>query len=182
METPTPDLVCPFCEILAGNQPSAFVSRLESVSSFVNPRQYRPGATLVIPNRHVVTVFDMTPEEWAAVFVHAKQVAAAACAAIGASGVNIFQNNGRSAGQSVFHVHVHVVPRSDGDKGPAIFGEGYVEKTPMDERRAIAQRIRAHLPRDLTPSAGRTQDSRRARARSSSSDPAVPVVETRRGS
>ena len=122
------------------------MTRLDGVSSFVNPRQYRPGATLVIPNRHVATVFDMTSDEWAAVCVHAREVAVAACAAFGAYGVNTFQNNGTSAGQTVPHVHVHVVPRPDGDEGPAIFAEAYYEKTPFEERLAIAKRIREHLP------------------------------------
>lgn len=146
METPFPGAKCPFCENLADSRRSAFVTRLDGVSSFVNPRQYRPGATLVIPNRHVATVFDMTPEEWAAVCVHARQVAAAACAAFRACGVNIFQNNGTNAGQTVSHVHVHVVPRPDGDEGPAIFGEAYFEKTTFEERLSIANRIREHLP------------------------------------
>ena len=139
------DPSCPFCQNLAGNPRCAFVSRLDGVSSFVNPRQYRLGATLVIPNRHVATVFDMTSEEWAAVQMHAQQVALAARAAFGAQGVNIFQNNGKSAGQTVSHVHVHVVPRPDGDEGRAIFGEAYFEKTPVEERLAIAERIREHL-------------------------------------
>ncbi|MCY3622446.1 MAG: HIT family protein [Gammaproteobacteria bacterium] len=148
METllPGSDPGCPFCQNLAGDRRCAFVSRLDRVSSFVNPRQYRPGATLVIPDRHVATVFDMTSDEWAAVTVHAKRVAAAACAAFGAQDVNIFQNNGPSAGQTVFHVHVHVVPRPVGDEGSAIFGEAYFEKTPIEERLAIAERIREHLP------------------------------------
>lgn len=141
------DPTCPFCQNLAGTRQCAFVSRLDGVSSFVNPRQYRPGATLVIPNRHVATVFDMTAEEWAAVWVHAQQVAVAACAAFGAEGVNVFQNNGKSAGQTVSHVHVHVVPRPAGDEGPAIFGEAYFGKTPIEERYAIAERIRKHLPK-----------------------------------
>ena len=145
--TPSTDFdpTCPFCQNLAGSRPCAFVRRLDGVSSFVNPRQYRLGGTLVIPNRHVATVFDMTPEEWAAVQMHAQQVAVAACAAFGARGVNIFQNNGKSAGQTVSHVHVHVVPRPDGDEGPAIFGEAYFEKTPIEERLAIAERIREHM-------------------------------------
>ena len=143
---PDADPTCPFCQNLAGANPRcAFVRRSESVSSFVNPRQYRAGATLVIPNRHVATIFDMTPEEWSAVTVHAQQIAAAACAAFGAPGVNIFQNNGASAGQTVRHVHVHVVPRPDGDEGSAIFGEAHFGKAPVAERRAVAARIREHL-------------------------------------
>ena len=92
------------------------------------------------------TVFDVTPEEWRAVMTHAQQIATAACAAFGTSGVNIFQNNGPSAGQTVSHLHVHVVPRPEGDVGGAIFGEAFFNKTPMQERLAIADRIREHLP------------------------------------
>ena len=136
---------CPFCQNLSDNPQCAFVNRSSTVSSFVNPRQFRPGSMLVIPNRHVATVFDMAPEEWSAVAVHAQQIAAAACAAFGAPGVNIFQNNGRSAGQTVFHVHIHVVPRPEGDEGSTIFGEAYFDKTPIAERFAIAARIREHL-------------------------------------
>ena len=145
-QAPHSDPECPFCQNLAGHRQCAFVSRSETVSSFVNPRQYRPGATLVIPNRHAETVFDVTPEEWRAVMTHAQQIAAAACAAFGTSGVNIFQNNGPSAGQTVSHLHVHVVPRPEGDVGGAIFGEAFFNKTPMQERLAIADRIREHLP------------------------------------
>ncbi|MCY4014899.1 MAG: HIT family protein [Gammaproteobacteria bacterium] len=140
------DPACPFCRNLSGANPRcAFVSQSDGVSSFVNPRQYRPGATLVIPDRHVATIFDMTPDEWSAVTVHAQRIAVAACSAFGAPGVNIFQNNGSSAGQTVSHVHVHVVPRPEGDEGSAIFGEAHFDTTPVAERLAVAARIREHL-------------------------------------
>ena len=148
MEAPAADFdpACPFCRNLAGNPRCAFVGKSDGVSSFINPRQYRPGAMLVVPNRHVATVFDMTPKEWSAVAVHARQVAVAACAAFDAPGVNIFQNNGPSAGQTVFHVHIHVVPRPADDEGPAIFGEAHFEKAPVAARFATAARIRERLP------------------------------------
>ena len=140
---PDYDPACPFCRNLAGNPRCAFVSQSDTVSAFVNPRQYRPGALLVIPNRHVVTVFDMTPPEWSAVAIEAQRLAAAACAAYGAPGVNIFHNTGRSAGQSV--AHVHVVPRRADDHGPAIFGEAHFDSVPVAERFAVAKRIREQL-------------------------------------
>lgn len=142
---PDHDPACPFCRNLAGNPRCAFLSQSDTVSAFVNPRQYRPGALLVIPNRHVVTVFDMTAAEWSAVAIEAKRLAAAACAAYGAPGVNIFHNTGPSAGQTVSHVHVHVVPRTEDDHGPAIFGEAHFDSVPVAERFAVAKRIREHL-------------------------------------
>lgn len=139
------DAACPFCRNLAGNPRCAFVSQSDTVSAFVNPRQYRPGALLVIPNRHVVTVFDMTAAEWSAVAVHARRLAAAACTAYGAPGVNIFHNTGSSAGQTVSHAHVHVVPRPLDDHGSAIFGEANFNSVPVAERFAVADRIREQL-------------------------------------
>ena len=93
---PDYDAACPFCRNLAGNPRCAFVSQSDTVSAFVNPRQYRPGALLVIPNRHALTVFDMTPAEWSAVAIEAQRLAVAACTAYGAPGVNIFHNTGPS--------------------------------------------------------------------------------------
>ena len=142
---PDHDPACPFCRNLAGNPRCAFVSQSDIVSSFVNPRQYRPGALLVIPNRHVVTVFDMTTAEWSAVAIEAQRLAAAACAAYRAPGVNIFHNTGPSAGQTVRHAHVHVVPRTVDDHGPAIFGEAHFDSVPVAERFAVAKRIRKQL-------------------------------------
>ena len=142
---PNHDPACPFCRNLAGNPRCAFVSQSDTVSAFVNPRQYRPGALLVIPSRHIVTVFDMTAAEWSAVAIEAQRLAAAACAAYGAPGVNIFHNTGASAGQTVPHVHVHVVPRTVDDHGPAIFGETSFDPVPVAERFAVAARIREHL-------------------------------------
>ena len=142
---PDHDPACPFCRNLAGNPRCAFVSQSDIVSSFVNPRQYRPGALLVIPNRHVVTVFDMTAAEWSAVAIEAQRLAGAACAAYGAPGVNIFHNTGASAGQTVPHAHVHVVPRTVDDHGPAIFGEAHFQSVPVAERFAVAKRIRKQL-------------------------------------
>ena len=74
---PDHDAACPFCRNLAGNPRSAFVNQSDTVSAFVNPRQYRPGALLVIPNRHVVTVFRHDGRRVSAVAVHAQRLARA---------------------------------------------------------------------------------------------------------
>lgn len=122
------------------------VEELEETVAFLNPRQYGLGATLVIPKRHAPTVLDLEVSEAAAVMRHVHRLAQALTKAFDPSGLNIFQNNGISAGQTVAHYHVHVVPRYAGDLGDKVFHADEVEPTPYEERLLIAQRIIPHLP------------------------------------
>ncbi|MBV7339611.1 HIT family protein [Chloroflexi bacterium TSY] len=132
---------CPFCRNIQGENQCAFVHRADTISSFVNPRQYEKGALLVIPNRHVATIVELEPDEIAALYIHAQKLAKALCQAYRLAGINIFQNNGSVAGQSVPHVHVHVVPRYEDSERGKIFREVDFEKTPFAERLKIAEEI-----------------------------------------
>ena len=100
-----------FCRYFAGHARCAFVARNDLVAAWVNIRQYERGALLVAPIRHLPTVFDLDAGTLAAVYSEAARVGRAVVAAFGATGLNIFQNNGIHAGQSIPHHHVHVVPR-----------------------------------------------------------------------
>lgn len=122
------------------------VEELEETLAFLNPRQYGLGAMLVIPKRHAPTVLDLEPAEAAAVMRHVHRLAQALAKAFDPSGLNIFQNNGIAAGQTVAHYHVHVVPRYPGDLGDTVFHAEDFEPTPYEERVLIAQRIIPHLP------------------------------------
>jgi histidine triad (HIT) family protein len=136
---------CPFCENVAGRNSCAFIFRSPIISSFVNPRQYGKGSVLIIPNRHASTILDLTGDEICAIYQHAQAITAALSNAYHPHGYNIFQNNGVAAGQSVPHFHLHIVPRY-GDENPhTIFGEQFVDKTPLNERVAIAAAIKEHL-------------------------------------
>ncbi len=112
---------CPFCQYLRGSQPCAFVARGERASAFVNPTQYERGAVLVVPNDHVASILDATPEDVAAVATLAQAVGQALDIAFSPTGLNVFQNNGLASGQHVPHYHVHVVPRYESSEPRELF-------------------------------------------------------------
>jgi histidine triad (HIT) family protein len=136
---------CPFCAYLAGTDRCAFVTRTRQVAAIVNIRQYERGAMLVIPTDHQPTVFDLGAELLAAVYAEAARVGAAAVRAFGATGLNIYQNNGTPAGQSIPHHHIHVVPRYATSERTRHFHETDFAPVPFDEQLSIAEAIRGML-------------------------------------
>ena len=136
---------CAFCDFLAGTRPCAFVIRTESVSAFINKRQYERGATLIVPNTHLATALDLDTDLLGALYGQAAQIGRALVRAFGATGLNIFQNNGVDAGQTEPHFHVHVVPRYAGGDPRKIFSSAEVEPVGMDQQMAVARAIRDAL-------------------------------------
>ena len=92
---------CPFCRVLSGEYPCAFVYRGRTIASFIEPRQYGKGGILVIPIRHAPTILDLSDDEIQQIYVHAKRIVNAISRAFDPIGFNIFQNNGVAAGQTV---------------------------------------------------------------------------------
>ena len=146
------DADCPFCEYLDDRVPCAFVTRTATVSAFLNRTQYERGALLVVPNAHVATVMEAPEPMVADVHLEARRLARRLIEVLGATGVNIFQNNGASAGQTVAHYHVHVVPRYPGSDPARRFRERDFDHTPFDELEALAARLRPR-PAPTTDSA-----------------------------
>lgn len=133
---------CPFCEYLAGTRPCAFVFRDEVVSAFMNRTQYERGALLIVPNEHRETILDVEPEVLARIYRQAQRVAAAMVQAFGVVGVNVFHNSGVRAGQTVPHMHVHVVPRYESSKPSRRFNEQDFDHTPLEDLEKIAGQLR----------------------------------------
>ena len=106
---------CIFCKIVAGEIPAAKVYEDDLTVAFMDIGQVNPGHVLVASKRHAVTVLDLTPEEAAAVMQTAQRVAAAVQTAFAPDGISLFQANGAAGGQTVFHFHLHVLPRHEGD-------------------------------------------------------------------
>ena len=106
---------CIFCRLVAGDIPAARVYEDELTVAFMDIGQVNPGHVLVATKRHAATLLDITPEEAAAVMQTAQRVAEAVNKAFDPDGINIFQANGAPAGQTVFHFHLHVLPRFEGD-------------------------------------------------------------------
>ena len=136
---------CPFCAYVADTRPCAFVTRSQQVAAIVNIRQYERGGMLVIPTDHRPTVFDLEANLRAALYAEAARVGAAAVRAFGATGLNIFQNNGTHAGQSIPHLHIHVVPRYATSERTRIFHEADFAPVSFDEQVSIADAIRDAL-------------------------------------
>jgi len=102
---------CVFCKIVAGEIPSTKVYEDDVCLVFMDVGPISPGHTLIIPKRHYGDVMAMPPEETAHIGRLVPALAAAVKGAVGADGINLLENNGRSAGQVVMHVHFHLIPR-----------------------------------------------------------------------
>lgn len=106
---------CIFCKIVAGEVPGHVVYEDEHVLSFLDISQTTKGHTLIIPKIHRVDVFEMESSMMKQVFSVVPKVACALKEAFGCIGINVVNNNGESAGQKVFHYHVHLIPRYRND-------------------------------------------------------------------
>ena len=102
---------CIFCDIVAGEAESARVYEDDSVLAFLNIAPATEGHTLVIPKRHARNIFDIAPADLGDVARAAKRVAELQRDRLACEGVTLFQSNEAAGWQSVFHYHVHVVPR-----------------------------------------------------------------------
>lgn len=108
---PTPPGQCLFCKLVAGEIPSARVYEDALTLAFMDIGQVNPGHVLVATKRHAATLLDITPQEAAAVMQTAQRVASAIREVFDPPGITLLQANGREGEQTVFHFHMHVVPR-----------------------------------------------------------------------
>ena len=106
---------CIFCRIAAKEIPATVVYEDDDVLAFMDIGPIIKGHALVIPKQHHDPVTETPENILAKLHIVAKRVAQAQMNALGADGVNIMQNNGAAAGQEVPHIHVHVIPRFEGD-------------------------------------------------------------------
>ena len=102
---------CPFCKIVAGEIPATKVHEDDRTVAFMDISPATRGHLLVVPREHAADVHAISDEDLCAVARTAKRMAGLIAERLGADGVNVIQNTGRAAWQTVFHYHVHVVPR-----------------------------------------------------------------------
>jgi diadenosine tetraphosphate (Ap4A) HIT family hydrolase len=143
---------CVFCAILAGESPASFVHRDDRVAAFLDIRPVTPGHTLVILVAHATYLADLALEDGRRLFAVGQRVAAAlresaAAGVLRCEGVNFFLADGVAAGQEVFHVHLHVFPRFEGDGFGLRFGPGYGARPPRDELDRLAAALRRGVER-----------------------------------
>ena len=106
---------CIFCKIVQGQIPCAKVYEDELTLAFMDIGQASEGHVLVASKRHAANLLELTAEEAGAVMQTAQRVAAAAAQTFEPEGITLFQANGAAGGQTVFHFHLHVLPRRTGD-------------------------------------------------------------------
>lgn len=102
---------CIFCKIVAGEIPASKVYEDDHFLAFLDISQVTPGHTLVIPKKHARNLLETTPDETAALFNIVSRVTKKVESATQPQGMNIISNMEEIAGQSVFHTHVHILPR-----------------------------------------------------------------------
>jgi len=106
---------CIFCKIIAGEIPCERIYEDDQVVAFLDIAPIAQGHALVVPRAHHEALLDTPAALLGAVMAAAQTVADAVVNATGAEGFNLFQFNGACAGQEVFHLHFHIIPRSPGD-------------------------------------------------------------------
>ncbi len=106
---------CIFCKIAAGDIPSATVYEDEDFRAVMDIAPAAKGHVILLPKDHAADIYELPDEIAAKALPVAKKIAKAVKEATGCEGVNILQNNGMAAGQTVFHVHFHIIPRRKGD-------------------------------------------------------------------
>ena len=105
---------CLFCKIIAGDIPATIIDQDDKTVAFMDIAPATRGHALVIPREHARDIRDIAPEDLADVHVAAQRIAKRQ-ETLGAIGVNVLQSSGAAAWQTVFHFHVHVIPRYEGD-------------------------------------------------------------------
>jgi histidine triad (HIT) family protein len=110
--------------------------------AFLDIRPLNEGHTLVIPKEHYETIYEIPEEQIAYLYRIVKRTAVAVQKATEADGISVFQQNGKAAGQQIFHLHVHVVPRYKGQKLPR-FGE--IPETSGEKLDQVAANIMRHI-------------------------------------
>ncbi len=134
---------CIFCKIIAGEIPSYKVYEDEEVYAFLDLSQVTKGHTLVVPKTHVTDIFEYDEELAAAVFARIPKIARALEKAFPeAEGLNIVNNNKELAYQSVFHSHIHLIPRYSKEDDFSMHFGNHMDQYSQEEMAAIAETIK----------------------------------------
>jgi histidine triad (HIT) family protein len=106
---------CLFCKIIAGEIPGQIIAEDDLTVTFMDTNPATRGHALVVPRRHATDLLEIDPDDLAATVLAAQRLARRATERLGADGVNLINSCGSAAWQTVFHLHIHVIPRYQGD-------------------------------------------------------------------
>ena len=133
---------CVFCKIVAGQIPSTKVHEDEHTLAFMDLGQVNPGHVLVAVKKHAANLFELDDTQAAAVARTSARVAKAIRDAFAPAGLSVYQANGKAAGQTVFHYHVHLLPRHEADGMELTWP---VKNPPREKLEGYAGKIREKL-------------------------------------
>lgn len=141
---------CIFCQIIAGQAPASIIYQDERCLAFMDIQPVNPGHLLVIPRQHAPDLASLHPQDGAHIFQVGQSLAAALRRSeLCCEGIDLFLADGAAAGQEIFHVHLHVIPRFSGDGFGFHFAPGYYDRPSRQELdQAVRKILQAISTRD----------------------------------
>lgn len=133
------DNQCIFCKIANGEIPGATIYEDEDFMVILDLNPASRGHALILPKQHYANIYELDDETASKVFIVAKKLAARMTEVLGCDGFNVLQNNGPVAGQTVFHFHVHLIPRYEGDSVGLTWKPGEISAEELDH---LAMKLR----------------------------------------
>ena len=124
---------CIFCKIANGEIPAATLYEDENFRVILDLGPASKGHALILPKSHAANIYELSDEMAAKAMILAKKMATAMTAALKCDGFNIVQNNGECAGQTVFHFHMHLIPRYKGDQVGITWHQGELSDADKEE-------------------------------------------------
>ena len=133
---------CIFCKLANGVFPTNKIYEDDEFTVILDASPANKGHALILPKQHYANLFEIDDEVSAKVLPLAKKIATALKEELGCDGINVVQNNGPSAGQTVFHFHVHVIPRYDNDSFELGWPQGEPDQAEQAElAKKLAERL-----------------------------------------
>ena len=133
---------CIFCKLANGEIPTATLYEDDDFRVILDQGPATKGHALILPKKHYANIYELPEELAARAMVLAKRMAGTMTEALNCDGFNLVQNNGESAGQTVKHFHLHLIPRYDGDGAMVLWKPGTSEP---EEQKRIAMDIKAKI-------------------------------------
>ena len=131
---------CIFCKIAAGDIPAATLFEDEDFRVILDLGPASKGHALILPKENYANLYEMPDELAGKAMILAKKMVTVMTKALDCDGFNVVQNNGESAGQTVFHFHMHLIPRYEGDQVGLTWTPGTLE---ADVKEEILQKVKS---------------------------------------
>lgn len=128
---------CIFCKIANGDIASATIYEDEDFRVFLDLNPATRGHALIVPKEHYANLFELDEELCGKVFLLARKIGMRMKEKLGCDGLNLVQNNGEAAGQTVFHFHLHLIPRYKEDEAGITWKPGSLSPEDRDELTAL---------------------------------------------